>query len=65
MTRPKRNRKKYARNTTITVPIPVKLRDTLVKLVEEGYFATLSEAVRWALVYAYVKRQLHKSRRRR
>jgi len=59
----RRSKKKYARNATLCVPVPVKLRDTLVKLVEEGYFATLSEAVRWALVYAYVKRQIHKNKR--
>jgi len=59
------NKKKYARNIVISVPVPVKLRDALVKLVEEGYFSTLSEAVRWALVYVYIKRQLHKSRRKK
>jgi len=65
MTRARRNKKKHAKSVTISVPVPVKLRDTLEKLVEEGYFATVSEAVRWALVYVYVKRQLHKSMRKR
>jgi len=65
MTGARRNQKRYARSVTISVPVPLKLKDTLEKLVEEGYFATVSEAVRWALVYVYVKHQLHRRRRKK
>jgi Arc/MetJ-type ribon-helix-helix transcriptional regulator len=40
---------------SLTLRVPEKIDDALVELVEEGYFYSVSEAVRFAILYLYTR----------